>query len=288
MSARLVDGREMAERIRLRLADEVRSLSAGGLPPRLVSLESSGDEAGQIYIKSQARHCAEIGIDYSVRKIPPGATEAQFVAHILSLDHDPGVTGVLLQLPVPRGIDPRRLQERIWPEKDVEGVNPANLGRLYSGEQLTTPCTAGAALEILRGNGVPLRGAEVVIVGHSNIVGKPLSILLTNEMATVTVCHEATRDLAAHTRRAEILVVAVGKAGLVRADMVRPGAVVIDIGISRVPRPDGSTRVAGDVAEDVREVASLLTPVPGGVGPVTVAMLLANTVACARRQLAAR
>lgn len=299
MRARLVDGKAMAREIRTGLAREVGELAARGIRPHLVVLAVGEDPAGQIYLKNQARQCAEVGIRHTLKTLPSNKTEEELALHVMSLNYDPDVTGILVTLPLPAGIDAKRVQGNVWREKDVEGMNPANLGALLYGEQLTTPCTPLAVLEILRRTGTSLRGKEVTIVGHSNIVGKPLAILLVNEMATVAVCHEATADLARHTRNAEILVVAVGKPGLVTGDMVRPGATVIDVGISQVPDtgPDGrpvldaegrpKLRTAGDVdLATVGDVAGLVTPVPGGVGPLTVAMLLANTVACARRPAA--
>jgi methylenetetrahydrofolate dehydrogenase (NADP+)/methenyltetrahydrofolate cyclohydrolase len=201
---------------------------------------------------------------------------------IASLNRDPSVSGIMLHLPLPGHLDATAMQYQIDPVKDVEGVNPANIGYVVYGHTLIAPCTALAVIELIKLTGVPLRGAEAVVVGASEIAGKPISLLLTEQMATVTLCHIATRDLAAHTRRAEVLVVAVGKPGLIGADFIREGAVVIDVGINRVTLPDGSKKTVGDVdSGPVSKKAGWVSPVPGGVGPVTVAMLLKNTIRAA-------
>ena len=195
------------------------------------------------------------------------------------LNEDPSVTGIMMHLPLPPHLDAPRLQYEIDVVKDVEGVNPANIGYVTYGHTVIAPCTASGVIELIERTGVPLRGAEAVVVGASQIVGKPVSLLLTERMATVTVCHIATRDLKAHTQRADVLVVAVGKAGLITADHVRDGAVVIDVGINRVEQPDGTKKTVGDVDFDaVKQKAAFITPVPGGVGPMTVAMLVKNTL----------
>jgi len=237
-----------------------------------------------VYLASQSRACQRIGVRYRNDRLAAGATQEALAAHLRALASDPRVTGIILQLPLPAGLDARAAQGLLDPRKDVEGVHPENLGRTAGARGLLTPCTAAAAVHILEAEGVPLRGAEIVMVGHSEIVGKPAALMLLDRLATVTVCHVGTRDLAAHTRRADVVLVAVGKAGLIRKDMLRPGAVVVDIGINVVDDGAGGSRVVGDVAPDAAEVAGLLTPVPGGVGPVTVAILLRNTVRAARLQ----
>jgi methylenetetrahydrofolate dehydrogenase (NADP+)/methenyltetrahydrofolate cyclohydrolase len=198
---------------------------------------------------------------------------------IHSLNHDGSITGIMLHLPIPAHLDATELQYQIHPVKDVEGVNPANIGHVVYGHTLIAPCTAQAVLELIESTGVSLRGAEAVVVGASEIAGKPISLLLTQRLATVTLCHIATRDLLLHTRRAEVLVVAAGKPGLITQDHVRDGAVVIDVGINRITQSDGSRKTVGDVDFDaVAKRAAFITPVPGGVGPMTVAMLLKNTL----------
>ena len=280
MGAKLVDGKALARAMDARVATEVAALSTDG-PLQLVAV-SVGDDAAasSVYMRSQRNACLRAGIRYRSDGLPTGTTQEGLHAHLRGLAADPRVTGIIIQLPLPAGLSSREAEDAIDPRKDVEGVHRDNLGRVAGGRALLAPCTARAAIHILESEGVQLRGAECVVVGHSEIVGKPLAMLLLDRLATVTVCHIATRDLAAHTRRADVLLVAVGKAGLIRADMVKPGAAVVDIGINVLP--DG--HVVGDVAHDAAEVAGLLTPVPGGVGPVTVAMLLENTVIAAKLQ----
>jgi len=247
--------------------------------------------AARDYAASQEKACAEVGIEYELRQLDADSSADDLEAEIARINADSAVTGVILLMPVPDGVNPRRVQQAIRPDKDVEGVHPANIGRLFYGDFSLAPCTPHAVVTMLRQSGVDLKGKETVVVGHSEIVGKPTVVMLLQslmESPTVTCCHIATRDLAFHTRRAEVLVVAAGKAGLVSGDMVREGAVVIDVGINRVKvEVDGEkkTRIVGDVEfEAAVEKASMITPVPGGVGLVTTAMLLANTVECARRQ----
>ena len=221
-------------------------------------------------------------IDFEARELPAETTEKDLVATILSLNQDPSVTGILVQRPLPPHIDGRRIQSKVHPDKDVEGMNPANIGTILYRQPMLCPCTALAAFRILLSTGLDPQGAEAVVVGHSEIVGKPVAILLMNRLATTTVCHVGTRDLARHTREAEILVVAVGKAGLIHGEMIRPGATVIDIGINRVKGEDGKWRTVGDVDfPSALERAGAITPVPGGVGPVTVMSLMENTLKAA-------
>jgi methylenetetrahydrofolate dehydrogenase (NADP+)/methenyltetrahydrofolate cyclohydrolase len=242
--------------------------------------------AGEVYAQRQSEACRAVGIDYSLRKLPADATADAVRQVIHSLNTDAATTGIMLHLPLPSHLDATALQYQIDPVKDVEGVNPANIGHVVYGHTLIAPCTALAVLELIDSTGVELRGAEAVVVGASEIAGKPISLLLTQRLATVTLCHIATRDLPLHTRRAEVLVVAAGKPALITADHVRDGAVVIDVGINRVKQSDGSRRTVGDVDFDpVARRASFITPVPGGVGPMTVAMLLKNTVRSAELTL---
>ena len=252
-------------------------MSLGDRPVRLVSIEVGESPAAAVYLRNQRRAADEIGIELEARNLPTDISEDELIAAIKKLSADPLVTGLLIQRPLPMGMDPRRIQLAIDRRKDVEGMHPANMGTILYQEPRLPPCTAAAAVELVRATGIDLRGAETVVVGHSEIVGKPIAILLLHHLSTVTVCHIGTRNLAEHTRAADILVVAVGKAGLIRGDMVKPGAVVIDIGINQV-----NGNIVGDVDfESVHDVAGHISPVPGGVGPVTVAMLLRNTLRAA-------
>lgn len=276
MPAQLLDGKQLAQRIRSRLATARSAL--GAAPIRLVSLEIGQNPAAAVYVRNQQRAAAEVGIEMAVVNLPLSTTEGELIAAIQQQQAQPEVVGLIVQRPLPPGIDPRLVQSAIDPHKDVEGMHPANMGAILYREPLLPPCTAAAAQQLILATGIDLRGAETVVVGHSEIIGKPIAVLLLHHLSTVTVCHIGTRRLVDHTRRADILVVAVGKSGLVHGDMIKPGAVVIDVGINQ--GPDG--KITGDVdASSAAEVAGFLTPVPGGVGPVTVAMLLRNTLRAA-------
>jgi methylenetetrahydrofolate dehydrogenase (NADP+)/methenyltetrahydrofolate cyclohydrolase len=283
MTARMVDGRALARQIEDRVALEVARLTREG-PVRLVAVSLTDAGASDVYMANQSRACQRVGIRFRTVRLATSTTQEALHDSLRALAADNRVTGIILQMPLPGALDPRAAQEALDPRKDVEGVHHSNLGRLMGGRPLLAPCTARAAVHILEAEGVTLRGAEAVVVGHSAIVGKPAALLLLDRLATVTVCHIGTRDLAEHTRRADVLLVAVGKAGLVTPDMVKQGAAVVDIGINVETGADGRTHVVGDVDPACSEVAGLLTPVPRGVGPVTVAMLLENTVAAAKRQ----
>lgn len=276
MPAQLLDGKQIAQRMRQRLAEARATL--GSRPVRLVSVEIGQNPAAAVYVRNQQRAAAEVGIDMEVTNLPLGTRQDELVAVIADLNRRPEVAGILVQRPLPPGLDPRVVQSAIDPHKDVEGMHPANMGAILYREPLLPPCTAAAAQHLILHTGLDLRGAETVVVGHSEIVGKPIAVLLLHHLSTVTVCHIGTRKLVDHTRRADILVVAVGKAGLIHGDMIKPGACVIDVGINQAP--DG--RIVGDVEfASTSQVAGYLTPVPGGVGPVTVAMLLRNTLRAA-------
>ncbi len=276
MPAKILDGKALAARMRERLKEAREKL--GDRPVRLVSLEVGENPAAAVYIRNQARAAKKVGIELDARQMPRDISQADLLGTIRELNADPEITGILVQRPLPLNINARSVQHAIHPAKDVEGMNPASMGAILYEDPIMTPCTAAAAQELIVETGVSLRGAETVVVGHSEIVGKPIAILLLHHLATVTVCHVGTRNLEAHTKRADILVVAVGKAGLVHGGMIKPGAVVIDIGINQ--DPNGG--IVGDVDDaSAREVAGWLTPVPGGVGPVTVAMLLRNTLRAA-------
>lgn len=277
--ATIIDGNSLASRIKQDVQDRIAQLKAAGRPVRLSAVLIGSTPAGEIYAHRQGEACRAVGVEYELLTLPADADRKRVEDMIRSLNDDPRVTGIMLHLPVPKHLDATELQYLVDPTKDVEGVNPANIGYVVYGHTLIAPCTALAAVELVKSTGVPLRGAEAVVVGASQIAGKPISLLLTEQMATVTLCHIATRDLALHTRRADVLVVAVGKPGLITADHVREGAVVVDVGINRVTLPDGTKRTVGDVAfDEVAAKAGHITPVPGGVGPMTVAMLLKNTL----------
>ncbi len=281
MTATILDGRALAERLAGKLL-EWRRGPLGDSRVRLVSLSLGENPATRLFLRNQARVAARVEIEFESRDLPVETSEDELVETILALNRDPTVTGILVQRPLPPHVDGRRIQSKVHPDKDVEGMNPANIGTILYRQPMLCPCTALAAFRILLSTGLDPKGAEAVVVGHSEIVGKPVAILLMNRLATTTVCHVGTRDLARHTREAEILVVAVGKAGLIRGDMIRPGATVIDIGINRVRGEDGKWKTVGDVDfPSALERAGAITPVPGGVGPVTVMSLMENTLRAA-------
>jgi len=279
MAAKLIDGLALAEREKLEVRRRAAHLSEQGRRPTLVAVLIGSTPAGELYASRQAQACESVGISYRLQKMDAATDQAGAESMMKSLSGDPTVTGIMLHLPVPEHLDATELQYRIDPVKDVEGVNPANIGYVVYGRTLIAPCTALAVIELIESTGVNLRGAEAVVVGASEIAGKPIALLLTQRLATVTLCHIATQDLRSHTQRADVLVVAAGKAGLVGADHVKSGAVVIDVGINRITQADGTRKTVGDVDfESVQNLASFITPVPGGVGPMTVAMLLRNTL----------
>jgi methylenetetrahydrofolate dehydrogenase (NADP+)/methenyltetrahydrofolate cyclohydrolase len=276
MPASLIDGLALAARTKELVQARVARL---GRPVHLTAILVGATSAGELYAQRQGEGCRALGIEYELLTFPADADQRTLKKEIRRLNKDPAVTGIMMHLPLPPHLDAPRLQYEIDVVKDVEGVNPANIGYVTYGHTVIAPCTASAVIELIESTGVSLRGAEAVVVGASQIVGKPVALLLTERMATVTTCHIATRDLRSHTQRAEVLVVAVGKAGLIGAEHVKEGAVVIDVGINRIVQPDGTKKTVGDVMfELVREKAAHITPVPGGVGPMTVAMLLKNTL----------
>lgn len=278
---RILDGRALAESMREDFAPRLEALVEAGRRPRLVVVEIGENQAARSYIRGQRRGAERWGIEYDLRTLPATLDEKGVRRVLRELNADPRIHGILLAMPLPAGLGARSLQLAIRPAKDVEGVHPENLGGCLHGRYGLLPCTALAVMALLEKAGVELQGKEAVVVGHSEIVGKPTALLLLAGNATVTVCHKDSRDLAAHTRRADVLVVAVGKAGLIRGDMVREGAVVVDVGINAVPSKSepGGVQIVGDVDyESVAPRVAAITPVPGGVGPVTVAMLLRNTI----------
>ena len=284
MSAQILDGKATAASIKADLANRVKALAAKGITPGLGTILVGDDPGSQVYVAGKHRDCAEVGIASIRRDLPATATQAEVEAVIDELNTDPACTGYILQLPVPRHLDTQALIERIDPAKDADGLHPVNLGRLVHMVDAPLPCTPRGIVVLLQRYGVPLKGAEVVVIGRGITVGRPLGLLFTRrtENATVTLCHTGTRDLRSHVRRADIVVAAAGVPGLVTADMVKPGAAVLDVGVSRV---DG--KIVGDVAPEVREVAGFMAPNPGGVGPMTRAMLLTNVVEAAERLAAA-
>ena len=279
MTAKIIDGAGIAARAREEVAGRVAQLKRDGRAVQLAAVLVGSSGAGELYAQRQAEACKAVGIGYELVKLPANAPAERVEGVIQRLNLDPAVTGIMLHLPLPEHLDATQLQYKIDPVKDVEGVNPANIGYVVYGHTLIAPCTARAVIELIQSTGVRIEGAEAVVVGASEIAGKPIALLLTEQMATVTLCHIATKDLKQHTRRAEILVVAVGKAGLIGGDHLRDGAVVIDVGINRITAADGSKKTVGDVKfEEARQKVGFLSPVPGGVGPMTVAMLLKNTL----------
>ena len=282
MPAQVIDGTAIAAKLREQIRERATALRANGKPIRLVALLVGGTPAGEIYATRQRETCAEVGIDYELVSLPKTSTFAELSTTIDTLNRDAGVTGIMVHLPLPADVDPTKLQAEIDPVKDVEGVSPANIGYVIYGKEIIVPCTALAAIELIRSTGYRLEGAEAVVVGASAIAGRPAALLLTQAGATVTICHKFTRDLKSHTRRADVVVVAAGVPNLIAADHIREGAVVIDVGINRVTTLDGTTKTVGDVNfDDVKEKAAYLSPVPGGVGPMTVTMLLNNVVRAA-------
>jgi methylenetetrahydrofolate dehydrogenase (NADP+)/methenyltetrahydrofolate cyclohydrolase len=279
--ARIIDGKHLSEVVR---ADLRARIAASGRAVRLDAVLVGDDRAAGIYATNQARTCEEIGIRYVLHRLPATAGYEDIAGRVLLLNADEDVRAVMLHMPLPAGIDAERIQSLIAPDKDVEGVNPANIGNVVYGRRSLVPCTALATLEMIEHTGIALRGKRCVVVGASNIVGKPIAVLLMREDATVHSTNKFTPSLAALARECDVIVAACGVPRLVTADWVKPGAVVVDVGINRVAGPDGTKITVGDVDFDaVRGVASWISPVPGGVGPMTVAMLLRNVVDAALR-----
>jgi methylenetetrahydrofolate dehydrogenase (NADP+)/methenyltetrahydrofolate cyclohydrolase len=281
MSARILDGKTLSARVRADLRERVRG---AGRPARLDAVLVGSDAAAELYAQSQARTCQEVGIEYRLHRLPSGSGFEEIAGRVLLLNEDEQVRAIMVHLPLPTGVDVERVQSLIDPDKDVEGVNPANIGNVVYGRRSLVPCTARAVLELVESSGISLRGANCVVVGASNIVGKPVAVLLMRHEATVTSANKHTKGTEAIARQADVLVVAAGVPKLVTAPWVKPGAVVVDVGIHRLPGPDGATVTTGDVDyAGVSAVAGWITPVPGGVGPMTVAMLLRNVAdACLR------
>jgi methylenetetrahydrofolate dehydrogenase (NADP+)/methenyltetrahydrofolate cyclohydrolase len=276
----IIDGKAMASQVEAETKARVEKQAVRGIVPRLVTILVGSNPASQMYIRLKHSACARVGIMSENLDLPEDASEGQLLDAILALNRQEDVHGILLQLPLPKALDPRAAMMAIDPAKDVDGFHPVNMGALLLGAEQLVPCTPKGIIYALQQLDVELEGREVVIVGHSNVVGKPLAAMMLNRNATVHVCHVFTKDLAEHTRKGEILVVAAGVPGLIKADMVRPGAYVFDVGINRV-----GDKTIGDVDfEAVKDVAYAITPVPGGVGPLTVSMLLDQTVRAAELQ----
>ncbi|MFN2595279.1 MAG: bifunctional 5,10-methylenetetrahydrofolate dehydrogenase/5,10-methenyltetrahydrofolate cyclohydrolase [Actinomycetota bacterium] len=285
MTADIIDGKAIAQDVRREVAEEVNQLSEKGVIPGLATVLVGDDPASRIYVNSKRKMCAEVGIKAWDHDLDASTPEQDLLALLADLNADEAVHGILVQLPLPAHVDEERVLNAVDPSKDADGFHPCNLGRLLMGDAVVVPATPAGIQELLLRTGVEISGAEVVVVGRSNIVGKPLGALLVQKgngaNATVTICHTATKDLPAHTRRADILVAAMGRAHAITAPMIAPGATVIDVGMNRT-----EAGLAGDVDfHAAKEVAGKITPVPGGVGPMTIAMLLKNTVALARRSL---
>jgi methylenetetrahydrofolate dehydrogenase (NADP+)/methenyltetrahydrofolate cyclohydrolase len=283
VTATILDGKATLATIKVELSARVAALATRGIVPGLGTVLVGDDPGSRWYVAAKHKDCAEIGVASLRRDLPASATQAEVEAAVEELNADPACTGFLVQLPLPKGLDEFAVLERVDPAKDVDGLHPTNLGRLVLNEAAPIACTPYGIVELLRRHHVPIAGADVVVLGRGITVGRPLGLLLTrrSENATVTLCHTGTRDLPSHVRRADIVVAAAGVPGIVTADMIKPGAAVLDVGVSRV---DG--KVAGDVAADVAGVAGFLTPNPGGVGPMTRAMLLSNVVEAAERAAA--
>lgn len=279
-SARPIDGKALAQRVRAEVAQRVEKLKTQGITPGLTVVLVGEDPASQVYVRNKALACEKAGMKSDVIRLPATTSQAELLALIDQLNQDPTVHGILVQLPLPDSLDEHAVIEAIAATKDVDGFHISNAGLLLTGKPLFRPCTPYGVMKMLEDEQVNLRGAEAVVIGASNIVGKPMALMLQAEGATVTICNSKTKDLAAHTRRADVLVVAVGRPQMITGEMVKPGAVVIDVGINRLE----SGKLVGDVDYDsVAQVASAVTPVPGGVGPMTIAMLLVNTVEAAER-----
>lgn len=284
-NARAIDGKALAQRVRTEVAQRVQHLKNHGITPGLTVILVGEDPASQVYVRNKALACEQAGMNSDVIRLPADSSQDDLLELIQKLNNDEAIHGILVQLPLPAHFDEHAVIEAISAQKDVDGFHISNAGLLLTGKPLFRPCTPYGVMKMLEDEKVNLRGAEAVVVGASNIVGKPMMLMLQAEGATVTICNSKTKDLAAHTRRADVLVVAVGRPNMITGDMIKPGAVVIDVGINRLD----NGKLAGDVDyESAKTVAGAITPVPGGVGPMTIAMLLVNTTEAAERQLSVK
>lgn len=280
MIATIINGKEVAQDIRSELAQEVAGLKEQGITPGLTVVLVGNDPASESYVKGKMRGCEEVGIRSEVIRMPDTTTQEELLAVVERLNQDPNVHGILVQLPLPAQIAEKAVIEAIDPAKDVDGFHPINVGKLVVGEDTFVSCTPAGIVELIKRTGTQIKGKNVVVVGRSNIVGKPVSLLMLQEHATVTICHSQTVNLAEVTKKADILIVAVGRAGLIGKEHVAPGTLVIDVGVNR----NEAGKLVGDVRfDEVAEIAQWITPVPGGVGPLTITMLLKNTVKAARK-----
>jgi len=284
--ARVIDGKAIAAKVRAEVAAEIRSLKAShGLTPGLAVVLVGEDPASKVYVKNKAAQTVEAGMSSIEHKLAAETSEAELLGLVDSLNRNPDVHGILVQLPLPKHINAEKVLNALDPNKDVDGFHPVNVGRLWVGERSLVPCTPRGSLILAKSERPELKGLDAVVIGRSNIVGKPVAALLLRESCTVTVCHSQTRYLAGVVRGADLVIAAVGRPEMVRRDWIKPGAIVIDVGINRVTGPDGKGRLVGDVAyAECAEVAGAITPVPGGVGPMTIACLLQNTVEAAKMQ----
>jgi methylenetetrahydrofolate dehydrogenase (NADP+) / methenyltetrahydrofolate cyclohydrolase len=281
MPAQILDGKSLAAQVRAGVKEKVSRLAQRGIRPGLAVILAGDDAASRVYVRNKVRACEETGVGSQLLEYPASVSQDTLLERVALLNGDPGVHGILVQLPLPRQIDSLRVLAAVSPAKDVDGFHDANLGALVAGKPGPLPCTPAGVMRLLEHAGVPLAGRRAVVIGRSNIVGKPLALLLLRKDATVTICHSKTTDLEQVARQADILVAAIGRAKLVGASMVKPGACVVDVGVNRLP--DGT--LAGDVDfEPVRQVAGWITPVPGGVGPMTIAMLLENCLHAAAEE----
>ena len=284
MTAKIIDGTALAQRLRARFHAQAEALAARGHRPGLTVIIAGDNPASRVYVRNKVKACNEAGFDSRHIEFPAEVSTETLLAEVARLNADPAVHGILVQLPLPAQVDSGRATAAIVPHKDVDGFHVANLGGLVNGKADFAPCTPAGVMEMLASENIAIEGRHAVVIGRSNIVGKPMALLLLQAGATVTICHSKTVDLPAITRQADILVAAVGKPKFVTANMVKPGACVIDVGINRLSDGEKAGKLAGDVDfEAVKEVAGWITPVPGGVGPMTIAMLLANTLKAAGR-----
>ena len=285
MTAQLIDGNAVAKQLRAEVAERTRALQARGVTPGLAVVLVGEDPASQVYVGKKVEACRDAGLHSVLDRYPANLSEAELLARVTALNADPAIHGILVQLPLPAHIDPQKVIAAIAPEKDVDGFHVASAGALLTGTPGFWSCTPYGCIKLLESTGVDLKGKHAVVIGRSNNVGKPMALMLLQKNATVTICHSATPDLGAMTRQADVIVAAVGKRNVLTADMVKPGAVVIDVGMNRIPQGEpGEGKLCGDVDfAGVNEVAGWITPVPGGVGPMTITMLLVNTLEAAER-----
>jgi len=285
MTATIIDGKKVSSELKAALAQEVQQLTEAGVRPGLAVILVGEDPASQVYVRNKEKTCVDLGMHSEVHRLPADTPQAELVALIESLNASDAIHGILVQKPLPGHIDEKAVIGAIAVEKDVDGFHPISIGNLLIGDEGFVPCTPAGVIELLRAYDISLEGKRAAIIGRSNIVGKPMAALLIRENATVTVCHSRTANLPEVTREADIVIAAIGRPNMVTADYIKPGAVVIDVGINRLP----NGKLAGDVDfESAKEVASAITPVPGGVGPMTIALLMKNTVESARKAMASR